>query len=192
MSKAKVISLIIKNSSAGELGKKISNLAFDIESGFESDNTHWSIHATNELDRSSKQNSLLWSAYYPAIAKKMGDLTAEAAGARCKRKFGVSLMKEQAAKGTKKALVIKKELHIFGLIPDDRQTKADGWITIMPVQLWAEEAQIEAYKYMNCTRNFTMSIFCEYIKSIEIWAAQDLGLCLESINTTLRNKALNI
>ena len=85
-----------------------------------------------------------------------------------------------------------QELLRFGLIAEDEQTKKDGWQSLMQVPLWNETAQMEAFKLLDCTKNFTAKVFAEYINRIEIWAAQDLGVCLESINTTLRNNALNI
>ncbi len=150
------------------------------------------ITAANEINRTAAQNRLLNAAYYPAIADAKGDKDEEEVAARCKRKFGVNLMRIQAQGTTKKALKVKRELLRFGLIPVDAQTRLARWKVVMNVQFMQEDVQLEAYKLMACTRNFNTREFSEYINRIEIWAAQELGIRLESINETLRNNALNI
>ena len=172
--------------------QKLASLVANLEADMQEDGKPVTITATNEINRTAAQNRLLNAAYYPAIAKAMGDKDEEEVAARCKRKFGVNLMKIQAQGTTKKALKVKRELLRFGLIPADAQTKQAGWVQLMPVMGWPQAAQLEAFKLMECTRNFNTKLFSEYINRIEIWAAQELGLKLESINETLRNNALNI
>jgi hypothetical protein len=172
--------------------QKLATLVQKLENEQHENGKPITITATNEINRTAAQNRLLNAAYYPAIAEAMGDKDEEEVAARCKRKFGVNLMRIQAQGTTKKALKVKRELLRFGLIPTDSQTKQAGWVQLMPVMGWPQAAQLEAFKLMECTRNFNTKEFSEYINRIEIWAAQELGLRLESINETLRNNALNI
>jgi len=185
--------ITINNLSTNEFSK-LTTFVENIQTDMEEDGKPFYITATNDESRTSAQNRLLWSAYYPAIADKMGEKDEELIAARCKRKFGVPLMKTQAyaAKPTKRSKDVKRELLRFGLIDHDEQTIKDSWVTLMSVLLFPMDGQMDAFKLLDCTKNFTTKLFAEYINRIEIWAAQELGLNLESINKTLRDNALNI
>ena len=157
--------------------QKLASLVANLEADMQEDGKPVTITATNEINRTAAQNRLLNAAYYPAIAQAMGDKDEEEVAARCKRKFGVNLMKIQAQGNTKKALKVKRELLRFGLIPEDAQTKQAGWVQLMQSAVNGHSLRkLEAFKLMECTRNFNTKLFSEYINRIEIWAAAGVRL----------------
>ena len=169
--------------------EKMSTLGFTIQDEIEDSISKeknikgWVITATNEQDRTLEMNNLLWSAWYPAITKVLRitqdeNITIEQVSSRCKRKFGIGLMRQQAATNKK----VKRELLRFGLISEDQETSNNGWKVLMPISIWPLEAQLEALVLMDCTKNFTIKLFSEYLERIQIWAAQEHNIVLESIN----------
>lgn len=154
------------------------------------------INVTNELIRTNAQNRLLHSAYYPAIANKRGDKPDEIEVdtiARCKRKFGLPILKRIAKEQTKRAKTVKRELYRFGLIDDDDETIKGAWQVIINLKFERSERKyLDAMSLMQCTRLMNTKEFSEYLLAIEIWAAEELGLALQSINETLRNQAMNL
>jgi hypothetical protein len=117
--------------------------------------------------------------FYNVIAENLGDVSDDIE-ARCKRKFGIPLMKEQALGNTKKANDVYLRLVQFGIIPTESPAERK---TIM-INFWTlpDIGQLEAIKLLPVTRNFGIKLMRRYIENIQIWAAQEHNIVLESIN----------
>lgn len=134
--------------------------------------------------RSNAQNALI-HVYYNAIAEFMG-YDVEETIARCKRKFGLPIMLEQAYKTTEKAKIVYRELLRVGLI--NNPTSPEQAFILTNYHNLNEIGQIECFKLIAVTRNFSSTQMKQYIESLERFWAQK-GLVLESINETKRREA---
>lgn len=134
--------------------------------------------------RTNAQNGLI-QLYYKAIGDFMG-YDVEESTARCKRKFGLPIMYQQAYKDTQKAKVVYRELLRVGLI--NNPTPPERAFILTNYHNLSEEGQIECFKLIACTRNFNTTEMKEYIDTMERFFAEK-GLVLESINEVKRREA---
>lgn len=119
--------------------------------------------------------------FYNIIAEHLGDIS-EDIEARCKRKFGLKLMREQSDGDSKKANEVYLNLVKFGII----NTESPAEQKIIMIRFWelSDIGQLEAIKLLPVTRNFGIKLMQRYIESIQQWAAKEHNIVLESINET--------
>ena len=134
--------------------------------------------------RTRAMNALM-HCYYRDISDFIGD-EIEDVSARCKRKFGLPIMRIQAAEITKKGNKVYFELLRFGLIKTESPPELKR-ILINYYDL-DEVGQIECFKLIAVTRNFNNKEMRDYIEKLERYFAGQ-GLVLESKNEKLRREA---
>jgi len=135
--------------------------------------------------RSNAQNALI-HVYYKAISDFRGE-EVEDVTARCKRKFGLPIMEKEAYEcDTEKSKKVFRELLRVGLI--NNPTPPEQAFILTNYHNINEIGQIECFKLIAVTRNFSSTQMKQYIESMERFWAQK-GLVLESINETKRREA---
>ena len=134
----------------------------------------------------TKAMNALMHCYYKEIALFMCD-DIEDVIARSKRKFGLNIMYHQIGKKTKKANKVYLELLRFNLVktevPEERSRIMIDYYSM------TYQGQLECFKVMEVTRNFSNTEMKDYLFSMERYFAEK-GLVLESKNEQLRNEAL--
>ena len=187
MSKPESIDLLISSPSSGDLGEKIANLAFSIESTLTEDSKPWKVYATNDAQklRSTSQNGLLQCYYHTIQKSNWGEgKSRDDIEVYCKRRFAIPILEKQAVeinekKGlpTRAALDAQRPVNIIECLKELRVNESIRFDYILRTAM---------------SSIMTSENFCLYLKEIEIHFIDKLNYRLESINTTLRNNALNI
>ena len=129
--------------------------------------------------RSNALNSLA-ACYYKTVSDREGDSEIDVK-AFCKLHFGIQVLEGQASEYEEKPTNVNYNARVAVDLLYDINFFQMNYAT-----------KLEFMKNYNITSLMNKETFCKYLNEVERHYSEKCGIILQSINTTLRNNALNL